>query len=380
MELLDYLKWRNDVSLSVASFNDIDNVILSYISYMNFSELFPENNNTSDIKEILEVFCEKHSLDEIRENGQFTARAPILLEQMVKGERFGGPRIGHYKDIFDEDEIKQFSAVTFFLPDGTNYIAFRGTDSTITGWKEDFLMSCMSDTEGAKEAADYLNDVSSSIKGELILGGHSKGGNFAIYASAFCNDKVKKRITKVYNNDGPGFRYEIINTDEYKKALPKICSIVPQTSMIGQLLSNEAKQIVIKSNATGIFQHDAMTWEVEKDKFVDSELDDFSKFVNSALGTWLEELDDETRESVVSTVFTMIEDTGAETFKELGASLFKNAELIIKGLVNLPKEKRDELMTALGSLVQISSKNIFDKIPKIQFSNPFSADQIGNAE
>ena len=82
----------------------------------------------------------------------------------------------------------------------------------------------------------------------------------------------------------------------------------------------------------------------------------------------------------MSTVFTMIEDTGAETFKELGASLFKNAELIIKGLVNLPKEKRDELMTALGSLVQISSKNIFDKIPKIQFSNPFSVDQIGNAE
>ena len=197
MELLDYLKWRNDVSLSVASFNDIDNVILSYISYMNFSELFPENNNTYSIEEILEVFCEKYSLDEIRENGQFTARAPLLLEQMVKGERFGGTRIGHYKDIFDEEEIKQFSAVTFFLPDGTNYIAFRGTDSTITGWKEDFLMSCMSDTEGAKEAADYLNDVSSSIKGELMLGGHSKGGNFAIYASAFCNDKVKKRITKV---------------------------------------------------------------------------------------------------------------------------------------------------------------------------------------
>ena len=262
MELLDYLKWRNDVSLSVASFNDIDNVILSYISYMNFSELFPENNNTYSIEEILKVFCEKYSLDEIRENGQFTARAPLLLEQMVKGERFGGTRIGHYKDIFDEEEIKQFSAVTFFLPDGTNYIAFRGTDSTITGWKEDFLMSFMSDTEGAKEAADYLNDVSSSIKGNFILGGHSKGGNFAIYASAFCNDKVKKRITKVYNNDGPGFRDEIIDTEEYKQITHKICSIVPQTSIIGQLLSNDGEQKVIKSSANSIFQHDAMTWEV----------------------------------------------------------------------------------------------------------------------
>ena len=241
-------------------------------------------------------------------------------------------------------------------------------------------MSCSSDTEGAKEAVTYLNDVSKLLEGDLMIGGHSKGGNFAMYAASFCDEIIKERIIKVYNNDGPGFRDEIINSEEYKKALPKICSIVPQTSIIGQLLSNEAKQKTIKSNANGIFQHDAMTWEVEKDRFVDCELDDFSKFVKSALGTWLEELDDETRESVVSTVFSMIEDTGAETFGELSDSLFKNAEVIIKGLVNLPKEKRDELMSALGSLVQISSKNIFDKIPKIQFSNPFSVDQIGNAE
>jgi hypothetical protein len=380
MLLLDYLKWRNDVSFSVSDFNDVDNVILSCLAYMDFGELFSEQNRTYSIEEVFKLFCEKHSLEELKENKMFIERVPLLLEDMVLGDRFKGTKIGYYREDFEKESVKQFAAVVFILPDGRNYISFRGTDSTITGWKEDFLMSCSSDTEGAKEAVTYLNEVSNFLEGDLMIGGHSKGGNFAMYASCFCDESVKERIIKVYNNDGPGFRDEIINTDEYKKALPKICSIVPQTSMIGQLLSNEAEQIVIKSNATGIFQHDAMTWEVEKDKFVDSELDDFSKFVNSALGTWLEELDNETRESVVSTVFTMIEDTGAETFKELGASLFKNAELIIKGLVNLPKEKRDELMTALGSLVQISSKNIFDKIPKIQFSNPFSADQIGNAE
>ena len=365
MELLDYLKWRNDVSLSVASFNDIDNVILSYISYMNFSELFTENNNTCSIEEILEVFCEKHSLDEIRKNGQFTARAPLLLEQMVKGERFGGTRIGHYKDIFDEEEIKQFSAVTFFLPDGTNYIAFRGTDSTITGWKEDFLMSCMSDTEGAKEAADYLNDVSSSIKGELMLGGHSKGGNFAIYASAFCNDKVKKRITKVYNNDGPGFRDEIIDTEEYKQITHKICSIVPQTSIIGQVLSNDGEQKVIKSSANSIFQHDAMTWEVTRDGFVESELDGLSNFVRIALGSWLEKTDDETRESIVSTVFSLIEETEVKTFKEFGGNLFKNTGIIIKSLAKLPKEKRDELMSAFSSALQAGGETVMNNIPII---------------
>lgn len=372
MALLDYLKWRNDVSFDVSSFNDVDNVILSCLAYTDFGELFSEYNKIYCIEETFKLFCEKHSLQEVRESKQFLERVPLLFEDMVVGDRFKGTKIGYYKDVLEKETIKQFAAVVFFLPDGTNYIAFRGTDSTITGWKEDFLMSCSSDTEGAKEAVAYLNDVAKNIEGDLILGGHSKGGNFAMYASIFCDEEVKERITKVYNNDGPGFRGEIINTDEYKKAVPKICNIIPQTSIIGQLLSNYGKYTIIKSNATGIFQHDALTWEPTKDRFISSELDDFSKFVKVALGTWLKELDDETRQSVVSTVFSMIEETEAETFKEFGDSLFKNSKIILKELVNLPKEKREELMTAMGSLAQISGKAVFDKIPKIQLNNPFS--------
>jgi len=372
MALLDYLKWRNDVSFDVSSFNDVDNVILSCLAYTDFGELFNEHNKIYSIEETFKLFCEKHSLQEVRESKQFLERVPLLFEDMVVGDRFKGTKIGYYKDVLEKETIKQFAAVVFFLPDGTNYIAFRGTDSTITGWKEDFLMSCSSDTEGAKEAVAYLNDVAKNIDGDLILGGHSKGGNFAMYASIFCDEAVKERITKVYNNDGPGFRDEIINTDEYKKAVPKICNIIPQTSIIGQLLSNYGKYTIIKSNATGIFQHDALTWEPTKDRFISSELDDFSRFVKVALGTWLKELDDETRQSVVSTVFSMIEETEAETFKEFGDSLFKNSKIILKELVNLPKEKREELMTAMGSLAQISGKAVFDKIPKIQLNNPFS--------
>ena len=372
MALLDYLKWRNDVSFDVSSFNDVDNVILSCLAYTDFGELLSEHNKIYSIEETFKLFCEKHSLQEVRESKQFLERVPLLFEDMVVGDRYKGTRIGYYKDVLEKETIKQFAAVVFFLPDGTNYIAFRGTDSTITGWKEDFLMSCSSDTEGAKEAVAYLNEVAKNIEGDLILGGHSKGGNFAMYASIFCDEEVKERITKVYNNDGPGFRDEIIYTDEYKKAVPKICNIIPQTSIIGQLLSNYGKYTIIKSNATGIFQHDALTWEPTKDRFISSELDDFSKFVKVALGTWLKELDDETRQSVVSTVFSMIEETEAETFKEFGDSLFKNSKIILKELVNLPKEKREEMMTAMGSLAQISGKAVFDKIPKIQLNNPFS--------
>ena len=364
MELLEYLKWRNDVSLSVSPFNDVDNVILSYISYMDFGELFPDKESIYSIEEILKTFCEKYSLDEIKDKGQFTERSPLLLDQMVKGDRFRETRIGYYRDIFDKEKVKQFSAVTFFLPDGTNYIAFRGTDSTITGWKEDFLMSCMSDSEGAKESVSYLNDVANLIKGEIILGGHSKGGNFAMYAAAFCNEELKERIVRVYNNDGPGFREEIIDSAEYKQILGKICSIVSHTSIVGQLLSNECEQKVVKSSAKGIFQHDAMTWEVMRDSFVESELDDMSNFINISLGSWLEKTDDETRESLVSTVFALIEETEANTFKEFGVNLFKNAGIIIKSLAKLPKEKRDELISGFSTLLKSGGEVAMDSMSK----------------
>lgn len=365
MVLLDYLKWRNDVNFSVASFNEIDNVILSCLSYMDFGELFSVQNTTYTIERAFDLFCKKYSLEEIRESRQFLKRVPLLLEDMVLGERFRETRIVHYTDDLDKEKIKQFAAVTFVLPDGTNYISFRGTDSTITGWKEDFLMSFMPETEGSKEAVDYLNHVSNLLEGDLIIGGHSKGGNFAMYASAFCDDIVKARIAKVYNNDGPGFREDIINSREYQQILPKICNIVPQTSIIGQLLSNNGEEKVIKSNASGLFQHDAMTWEVTKDKFVADELDAFSNFVKVSLGSWLEKIDDETRQSVVSTVFSMIEETEAETFEEFSDSLFKNTRIMLKSLVKLPKEKRNELMSALSTLIQVSGKTAFGKIPKI---------------
>ena len=365
MELLDYLKWRNDVSFRAAPFNEIDNVILSYLAYADFGELLHEPKRHVSIETCFKRFCEKHDLAEVRESKHFIERAPLLLEDMVCGARFRGTKVAHFREVFDKEKVQQFAALVFLLPDGTKYVSFRGTDSSITGWKEDFLMSITAETEGAKEAVSYLNDVAASVDGDFILGGHSKGGNFAMYAAAFCEDAVKGRIRKVYNNDGPGFREEIVRSAAYRELLPKITNIVPQTSIIGRLLSNEAAHTVVKSAAAGIFQHDVTTWEVTKDKFVRAEPDAFSDFVEKSLGTWLETMDDEARKSLVETVFSMIEMTEAETFAEFGENLFKNTGLIMKGLGRLPKEKRSELTAALGGLAEAGRATVLDKIPKI---------------
>ena len=365
MELFDYLKWRNDVSLRAAPFNEIDNVLLSYLAYADFGELLQEEKRRVSIETCFKRFCKKHDLANVRESKLFIERAPLLLEDMVCGARFRGTKVVHFREVFDKEKVQQFAALVFLLPDGTKYVSFRGTDLSITGWKEDFLMSFTAETEGAKEAVSYLNDVAASVDGDFILGGHSKGGNFAMFAAAFAEDAVKERIRKVYNNDGPGFREEIVRSAAYRELLPKITNIVPQTSIIGRLLSNEAAHTVVKSTAAGIFQHDVTTWEVTKDKFVRAEPDAFSDFVEKSLGTWLETMDDEARKSLVETVFSMIEMTEAETFAEFGENLFKNTGLIIKGLGRLPKEKRSELTAALGGLAEAGRATVLDKIPKI---------------
>lgn len=365
MELFDYLKWRNDVSLRAAPFNEIDNVVLSYLAYADFGELLQEEKRRVSIETCFKRFCKKHDLANVRESKLFIERAPLLLEDMVCGARFRGTKVVHFREVFDKEKVQQFAALVFLLPDGTKYVSFRGTDLSITGWKEDFLMSFTAETEGAKEAVSYLNEVAACVEGDLILGGHSKGGNFAMFAAAFAEDAVKERIRKVYNNDGPGFREEIVRSAAYRELLPKITNIVPQTSIIGRLLSNEAAHTVVKSTAAGIFQHDVTTWEVTKDKFVRAEPDAFSDFVEKSLGTWLETMDDEARKSLVETVFSMIEMTEAETFAEFGENLFKNTGLIIKGFGKLPKEKRSELTAALGGLAEAGRATVLDKIPKI---------------
>ncbi|WP_315323268.1 Mbeg1-like protein [Stomatobaculum longum] len=365
MELFDYLKWRNDVSLRAAPFNEIDNVVLSYLAYADFGELLQEEKRRVSIETCFKRFCKKHDLANVRESKLFIERAPLVLEDMVCGARFRGTKVVHFREVFDKEKVQQFAALVFLLPDGTRYVSFRGTDLSITGWKEDFLMSFTAETEGAKEAVSYLNEVAACVEGDLILGGHSKGGNFAMFAAAFAEDAVKERILKVYNNDGPGFREEIVRSAAYRELLPKITNIVPQTSIIGRLLSNEAAHTVVKSTAAGIFQHDVTTWEVTKDKFVRTEPDAFSDFVEKSLGTWLETMDDEARKSLVETVFSMIEMTEAETFVEFGENLFKNTGLIIKGFGKLPKEKRSELTAALGGLAEAGRATVLDKMPKI---------------
>ena len=361
-DIFDYLKWRNDVPFSVDPFGEVDNLVLAELAYTDFGGIVPEDSEKISVCDAHKAFFNKYSRAEIAAKTSFTAKAPFLMDGMIAGARFKNLMLSNYINHIDKDKDAQFSAVTFHLDDGTCYVAFRGTDGTVVGWKEDFNLSYISETEGQREAVRYLNEVAALFPNPLRIGGHSKGGNFAVYASVFCEDRFKPQITQIYSNDGPGFRIEVTNSPEYRSVLPKITSIIPETSVIGLLLSSDSAKRVVKSDASGIFQHDGFSWQIEKNRFVGGKLSDMAGFIDKTLGAWLGDMDDETRKSMTSSVFSLIEATGMDTFSDMSGQKWKSAETIISSIYGLPKEKRHELTILANALLKKSGQTAISEL------------------
>lgn len=352
--IFDYLTWRGDVPLHTDPFNEVDNLVLSELAYADFRSTVPQDGGEISIQEAARGFFARHAREAVLSEKGFTAKAPLLMEDMAAGARFGAVRLSHYVDESDPGRELQLSAVTFLLPDQSAYIAFRGTDGTLVGWKEDFNFSFLSETEGQRRAVQYLNRVGRAMKGPLLVGGHSKGGNLAVYAAAFCDREIQDRIQTVYSNDGPGFRQETVETAGYLRILPRIRRIIPDTSVIGMLLSSKAVPHVIKSSASGILQHDGFTWQVRRNRFEETALSGAGEVIGQALGGWLEQMDDETRSSFTQTVFSLFEATGMDTFSGMGGQKWKSAEAILTAAREMPREKQQEILRLLGQLGQSS--------------------------
>ena len=373
-DIFDYLKWRTDVPFSVAPFNDVDNLILAELAYSDFSDIVPPENKPVALTDVCERFFQTHSREEILQNTSFTAKAPLLMEYMVGGSRFGNLHLCCYIDKLDEAKTAQMSAVTYLLDDDTAYIAFRGTDNTLIGWKEDFDIGCLSETRGQQLAVEYLERVADEIDLPLRIGGHSKGGNFSVYAASFSGSEIQDRILAVYSNDGPGFRREVVEMPGYLRILPKVLQIVPDTSMIGMLLSNKAASRVIRSHASGILQHDAFSWSTERDRFEPAEPSELGRLMNTVLDSWIDGMDDPLRKSVTDTIFALIEATGADSFHEISQQKWKSAEAMLKYLLTVPREKQEELFHLAGNLIKSGGQAAWTQLPELLFAKDTASD------
>ncbi|MCR5785197.1 MAG: DUF2974 domain-containing protein [Eubacterium sp.] len=365
----EYIKWRGDITFRERPFNEVDNLIFSEIAYVDLDDVIPQrgSKDAMSMEEAAEIYFSKHTDEELLARNTVTKMAPFLFREAAKSNRFKNVGLGGFVNLIDETTDTQFAVMVFTIPDRSVYIAFRGTDDTIVGWKEDFIFSVSSATRGQKMAADYLNHFGLERR-KIRVGGHSKGGNFAVYASAFCNPRIRKKIFEIYSNDGPGFIKDITETDEYKEILPKIKSIVPESSVIGMLLNNEYDHKVIKSSGNMAHQHDPLSWEVLGESFVLAEsLSESSSLLDTAITNWISSFDDSEKEEFINTLFNTFSSTGATTFEELQKNIPGNLVEMFKNISSLPKEEQLNFGKVIGGLIKsgadaIKNKNTFSKM------------------
>ena len=355
--MMDYLTWRGDLSLAASPWNQVDGLILASFSYNDLGEQAGGAHGIT-----LRELAPRLNLRErkLNANGrQWCA----LLYAMADTDRFGGMWIHHYEDRVDPAREMQFSALTAELSDGQTYIAFRGTDNTLVGWREDFAMSYESPVPAQEAALAYLEAAGRRSTGPLLVGGHSKGGNLAAYAAARVSPDIQKRIRAVYSFDGPGLDEETITSAGYERIRPVVWSVVPQSSVVGLLMHHHQEYTVVRSTAPGLMQHDAFTWQVEGPRFLELPgVDRSSRLMDETLHQWLRACTPEQRRAFMDAVFSVIESTGAPTLAAMGEEKLKSAAAILGATRAMDPDVRKMCLHLLGQFVSIGAANAWDML------------------
>ncbi|MCL2832977.1 MAG: DUF2974 domain-containing protein [Treponema sp.] len=365
----EYLKWRGDLEFSREPFNPVDNAIFSQLSYLPMEGIVPEPGDADSvsIEEAGKLFAKEHKKYLSGNNPDVTITYGVNVLQAIKdAPRYKDCRLFGFVNNVDFIQEKQFSAYCIKTEKKKNtggmFVVFRGTDMNLAGWKEDFNMSFKKTVPAQREAVVYLEKMAKKYSEPLIIAGHSKGGNLAVYASAFCNKNVQKRISKIFCNDSPGFQKEIIRSREYKAICARIYSFIPQGSFVGMLLEHGEIPYVVKSNAIGFFQHNMDTWEVMHNNFVRAKLTQHSIFINKVLHEWLYQIDESQREIFIGTLYDIITSGNAQSLTDFPADWKNTAVGMINSIKNMDKDTKKLLLKIFANFYKTYYKNIGENL------------------
>ena len=370
--IMDYISWRGDLSFEQSQFNEVDNLILACFSYVNLDGISAVTKQKGiGLKKLTKEFMKLHTMKELEADKSFIRLAPFMMMEMAKSVRFGKCVVRNYvNDIVTEAE-QQFAAMEIVLEDGTSYVSFRGTDDTIIGWKEDFNLST-GVVPAQKRAIEYLQKISEHTDGMLRVGGHSKGGNLAIYGSVMCKSAHEK-ILEIYSNDGPGFSREFQELPETKEMMPKIIRIIPEYSIIGTLLEHEKEPVIVASSSKGLLQHDAFSWEVQGPALVrrDSLNKTALRFIE-ILHKWIDGMDMEQKRLLIEDLFATLQASGYENLSEEQSGGLKSLAAMVKRVEKFAPESRgmmQELLTAIcGGWLEQLQADTKDKLSVLPLS------------
>ncbi|MBE6578060.1 MAG: DUF2974 domain-containing protein [Ruminococcaceae bacterium] len=372
--LFDYLDWRGDLSFSQSGVCEVDNLIFSHICYLDFEGLIP-NNFTKGIMYLtaMKRYKQIHKGENNSLGLIFPPEVITLATKAARSERFGRIRVAGHVNVINNTTQMQFSATTFLLDDDTCFVAFRGSDDTLIAWKENFNMSFMSPVPAQVRAVEYLEEAAAAYPDrQIYVGGHSKGGNLAVFAASKCSKQTKERLVAVYSNDGPGFTRKFIKSADYQEMRDKIRTLVPQSSVIGMLLEHEEGYEVVNSTQTGLYQHNGLSWEVKGRSFVHLDsITDESRKIDRTLKLWLSEMSYEKRQRMTDTIYELLSSSTVKTLTDLNAeklivlkawnTLNPEDKKLIKRLISLlvintPKKKKDTQTDAKDQTNKNASK------------------------
>lgn len=351
----DYLNYYKDTSFDEYAFNGLDNILFSELSYINWENIVSNYSSKIRLDHAINIFL--GSLNDSTREGlsPFMKSNVENLKIIQNSNRYQNCFLANFRNQVDEE--KQFGALCIYFNAGDVYVSFKGTDSTLVGWKEDLALAYTFPTLAQKDAINYLNEVIGWKDNTVYVGGHSKGGNLAMCAYMYSNNKVKRKVKKVFNNDGPGFRDTEYNSFQYKEMLGKLVMFVPEDSIVGVLLNSPPSFKVIKSTFNGPYEHDCNSWECFGSFFVEGRLGTLSKKFKERVDDIVNSYDDKKKEELVDTFFTILQKAGIKSFNNVSSIEWNQVLEIIKGISGIDNTTRDLFLDVFKSFINFQNKD-----------------------
>ncbi len=347
--LFGYLKYYGDVSFDKFAFNEVDSLILSLLSYVKWDKIVPSGRNDYIyLEDACTSFLKKNEKVNFKKEDWLFPNSYKLVQELIHAKRFYHTKLYHL--VSSVDSNGQFGALTIRLPNFVTYISFEGTDSNVVGWKEDFQMLYLFPIPSQKLAQEYFDKTIRFFDREIYIGGHSKGGNLAMYAYMYGKDLWKKKVKQVYNFDGPGFDNKILTSDRFTNLQKKLTVVVPEESVIGMILGCDTFKTVV-SSARAVLQHDGYTWQCFGGFLEQTELSKKSKKLKSNLKEYIDDMSDQERKSFVETFFAIFERTNITNIMQLKELKISTLLGLMKEIRNIPSSTKRNLIAMLRLLI-----------------------------
>lgn len=353
--ILDYLREYGDYSLEEKPFSDVDSLVISQLSYLKFDGIVPGPEEGAPVS--LAQIAAHEDYDHLYADERYRKDNTALFTGVLKSRRFGGMQFWNYVNQIEPEQESQFSAVVCNLSRELVYVVFRGTDENIVGWKEDLNLAFSEPVPGQKRSVSYLEQAARTISGSFFVGGHSKGGNLAVYASMHCDPQVRGRIAAIYDHDGPGFRPEVRMQGAWQEIEGRIHKTVPRSSLVGMVLYTEGDYQVVESKTIGPAQHNPYTWLVDKDGFrIVDEIRPGQKFIDQAINEWILSLDQEQMHVFVDTLYRVVQASETDNLIDFTAHWFHSIQKIGRAMSEVDEETVGVVMQIMRAFFEVLSQ------------------------